>query len=111
MVVKAKRGRRRYIAFVVSESTVSNEDLLSALNSSFSQIGRKVPKIIQFDGSRGIVRTSDVDKEKAIEALNNISVERGSSFSLRTLRTSGTLRTLRERYFKEDSRPKGDEKG
>ncbi len=99
MVVKEKRGRRRYIAFT-SDEKVSNEDLVSALNSAFGERGMKTPKIIQFDGRKGIVRTSDVDKAKSIEILNSIS---GRPFSLSTLRTSGTLRTLRERYFTETS--------
>ncbi len=100
MVVKAKRGRRRYIAFI-SESKIGSEDLLSALNSAFGKRGMRTPKIIQFDGMKGIVRTSDVDKEKSIQVLNSIGAQDGQPFTLRTLRTSGTLQTLRERYFKE----------
>jgi RNase P/RNase MRP subunit POP5 len=93
MVVKAKRGRRRYIAFRVSEGKVSSESLLSFLSSTASAGGLKPPKVIQFDGCMGILRTSDEEKDRMVEALN-----RGSTtLQLTTLMTSGTLKTLREK--------------
>ncbi len=49
MVVKEKRGRRRYIAFR-AERELSDEELLAILNATLSPRGIKVPKIIQFDG-------------------------------------------------------------
>jgi RNase P/RNase MRP subunit POP5 len=90
MVVKSKRGRRRYIAIKSKkEGTMSDEDLLSVLNSSLAKVGIKF-KLIQFDGRQGIVRVSGDDQKKAVDAINH----EGSM--LETLRASGTLRTLRE---------------
>ncbi|MDD1772632.1 MAG: hypothetical protein LUQ09_06890 [Methanomassiliicoccales archaeon] len=95
MVVKEKRGRRRYIAFETSEPA-SNEMLLAYLTAVFSPIGVKTPKVIQFDGEKGIVRCSPADKDKVLGALSS---KTGIGLSITTLSTSGTLRTLREKYF------------
>jgi RNase P/RNase MRP subunit POP5 len=92
MVVKEKRGRRRYVAFETSDladaETVSREIISSAV-----RLGVRPPKLIQFEGRRGIVRSSEPEKEAIIELLN------AAELPMRTLRTSGTLKTLRERYF------------
>lgn len=92
MVVKQKRGRRRYVAFETSEvidaETVSREIISSAVRQ-----GVRPPKLVQFEGQRGIVRSSEPDKEATIKLLNE------AGLPMKTLRTSGTLKTLRERYF------------
>jgi RNase P/RNase MRP subunit POP5 len=95
MVVKEKRGRRRYIAFR-SDRRITDEQLLAALNAALSPRGVKVPKVIQFDGEKGILRCPLSDKEKVLTALAS---RPNASFHLVTISTSGTLRTLREKYF------------
>lgn len=95
MVVKEKRGRRRYIAFRVDDR-ISDEELLGTLNAILSPLGIKVPKVIQFDGKMGILRCSPIDKERVVSALSERS---GSRQNIETLSTSGTLLTLREKYF------------
>jgi RNase P/RNase MRP subunit POP5 len=95
MVVKEKRGRRRYVAFQ-TDRRITDEELLAALTSTFSPKGIKVPKVIQFDGHKGIFRCSPRDKDRVLEALAQRPV---NVFSLITLSTSGTLKTLREKYF------------
>lgn len=97
MVVKEKRGRRRYIAFRVA-SKISDVELLAALNATLTPRGIKVPKVMQFDGRMGIIRCSPLDKDKVISALNERSETR---LGIETLSTSGTLLTLREKYFPE----------
>jgi RNase P/RNase MRP subunit POP5 len=89
MVVKSKRGRRRYIALRCREGTMTDEDLLASLRSSLSPAGIKY-KVIQFDGKEGIVRVGGGDRVRAEEELNS------TGSRLMTFRTSGTLRTLRE---------------
>jgi RNase P/RNase MRP subunit POP5 len=92
MVVKEKRGRRRYIAFetsdVIDAETVSREIISSAV-----RLGVRPPKLIQFEGRRGIVRSLEPEREATLELINS------AALPMRTLRTSGTLKTLRERYF------------
>ena len=92
--MKEKRGLRRYIAFEV-DRLVTDEQLLAALNSTLSPLGIRA-KMIQFDGRRGIFRCRPQDKERALTALASRPL---TDFVLVTLSTSGTLRTLRERYF------------
>jgi RNase P/RNase MRP subunit POP5 len=94
MVVKEKRGRRRYVAFeVTSEELLGEEALLSAMRSLCK--GRKPPKIIQFDGHLGVVRCDLRDLTWTKELLVSAGAKLGSSIG--TLSTSGTLRALRER--------------
>ncbi len=99
MVVKEKRGRRRYVAFRTDQKA-SDEELLATLTSTFSPMGIKVPKLIQFDGSKGIFRCSPKDKDRVLNTL----ARSGFGLSIITLSTSGTLITLREKYFIVDER-------
>jgi hypothetical protein len=96
MVVKSKRGRRRYIAVRSREGIMTNEDLLAFLRSSLSSAGIRY-KVIQFDGREGIVRVGGEDRHRAEEELNR------SGGRLMTLCTSGTLRTLREETKRKET--------
>ncbi|MEM0448971.1 MAG: hypothetical protein QW520_04030 [Methanomassiliicoccales archaeon] len=95
MVVKDKRGRRRYVAFkLVSEKPVSTDAFMSALKKS-SPPGGKPPKLIQFDGNHGIVRCELKDLNNTRVILLKIGEEMGAE--IQTLSTSGTLLALRKR--------------
>jgi RNase P/RNase MRP subunit POP5 len=90
MVVKEKRGRRRYIRVRVrGEVRITEDALYASLNSSLYRAGIRY-KVIQFDGLEGILRVGCKDQNRAIEALND------DSSAVVTIKTSGTLRTLRE---------------
>ena len=82
------------MAFKV-DRRITDEELLAALTAAFTPVGIRV-KLIQFDGRMGIFRCRPHEKEKALAALASRSSE---PFELVTLSTSGTLRTLREKYF------------
>ena len=88
MVVKEKRGRRRYIAF---RSQIPRELMLVQMRSEAEKLGLKVPKLIQFDRGWGIVRCAPKEKDVIIALLNSLE-------GTESLLTSGTLRTLRERF-------------
>lgn len=103
MTVKNKVGRRRYIAFRIenpSHRFFSRSEVISALNSTASARRIKAPLLTVFDAqhSLGIVRVRHTEKEKAIELLNTIKKIGGREVKVVTLRTSGTIKTLRERY-------------
>jgi RNase P/RNase MRP subunit POP5 len=99
MVVKSKRGRRRYIAIRVrGDGRMTDEGLLSALNSSLYRSGVRY-KVIQFDGREGIVRVGGIDRDRAQKALEELAGD-----ALVTLRISGTLRTLREGVLVEKAK-------
>lgn len=69
---------------------MSEEAFLGILNSSLYRSGIRY-KVIQFDGREGIVRVGGADLDRALSALQETA---GSA--LVTLRSSGTLKTLRE---------------
>jgi len=90
MVVKEKRGRRRYIRVRVrGEESITEDALYACLNSSLHRAGIRY-KVIQFDGVEGILRVGWKDQHRAVEALND------DASAVVTKKTSGTLRTLRE---------------
>ncbi|MGD0057395.1 MAG: Rpp14/Pop5 family protein [Methanomassiliicoccales archaeon] len=104
MVVKDRRGRRRYIAFrVLCESCVSNDDLFRTLGDAWDRSGTKAPKLIEFDGTLGIVRCSNLEKEKTLEILTRLDSIAQKKVKVELLRTSGTLKTLRKRYAPRNS--------
>ena len=89
MVVKAVRGRRRYIVFTVPEEA-GRSDVLNAL----SDLTPTMPelRVITSFGGKAIVRCGppeiDAVKAKMLEAYPDTE----------TLITSGTLRKIREVY-------------
>lgn len=95
MVVKEKRGRRRYIVFRVA-GRMTDQELLAALNAILDSRGIKSPKVVQFDGVKGIFRCSPADKDRIVKAFSDASE---GSQRIETLSASGTLLTLREKYF------------
>lgn len=97
-MVKSKRGRRRYIAFRTEAATT--EDLLHALGTALRGAGVPTFKLIQYDGTKGIVRVRGEDRARAVEALG----KPGAGLTVTTLAVSGTLRTLRERFFGDGER-------
>lgn len=88
MVVKAKRGRRRYIAFTVDEG-MSRSTLISRLQSL---AGEDAPYVVQCAEGWAIVRTDPKGCDTAIGFMKNADP------SCASLSASGTLRTLRQRY-------------
>jgi RNase P/RNase MRP subunit POP5 len=108
MVVKEKRGRRRYIAFEASGAEAANEPLFSALQALFNRAGQRMPKLIQLEGNLGIVRCLEPEMKAVIETLNGRIVEGTREITFRSLYTSGTLRALRARIgLEKPEKPRG----
>lgn len=102
MTVKEKRGRRRYLYFeVVGDVIASNEEMLQAIALPSNRMGLRSIKVIQFDGRKGIVRCALVEADRLRDVINHSSPP---VRPFRTICTSGTVRTLRERYFPEQRR-------
>lgn len=94
MTVKEKRGRRRYVYFESTDGTVRpHEDMLQSVINPSAAAGVRSIKLIQFDGRRGILRCALTELDMLLGAVN------ADDRPFRTLCTSGTVRTLRERYF------------
>jgi hypothetical protein len=90
MTVKSKRGRRRYIAFTVSCNLENRESLISRIAET-SGNGRSA-HVIQCGSGMAIARCAPDDREPTIDIL------RQADPSSEPLLTSGTLRTLRDKY-------------
>ena len=88
MVVKSKRGRRRYVAFTVDPS-FTKEGMAGKLRAF---CGDSAPKVIQCAEGWCILRCRPEDRDETISLISRIDPESKS------LRTSGTLITLRRRY-------------
>ena len=86
MAVKEKRGRRRYIAFTADRS-LTRDTLIRMLKAH-----PNAPYVVQCSEGWGIVRCSPEDIDAAVSAM------RLADPSSVSLRTSGTLATLRDRY-------------
>jgi len=87
MVVKEKRGRRRYIAFTMHPG-ITKESLISSLR----RLCGDPPYVVQCGEGWAIVRCSPNDVD---ETVGLVRLADPSSVSLKT---SGTLRTLRNTY-------------
>jgi len=89
MVVKANRGRRRYIVFTVPEGTGRN-DVLESLGS----LNEEMPdlRVITSFGGKAIIRCNPAAKDA-------VTAKMAESFpGSESLITSGTLRKVREIY-------------
>ena len=97
MVVKAKRGRRRYIAFTASPpSGLTHFAFTEVARKAKEMSGASEVKPIQHHGGIGIVRTSNLDQRRVTEALNSFDPVSPLGFGVKTVRASGTLRKLRD---------------
>ncbi|MDR1404579.1 MAG: hypothetical protein LBJ20_03305 [Candidatus Methanoplasma sp.] len=87
MVIKSKRGRRRYIAFRVSEHTTK-----IALVKWLSSAGADPPYVVQCIPGMAVLRCPPERREETIALMHS-----ADPFSA-PLKTSGTLRTLRDKF-------------
>jgi RNase P/RNase MRP subunit POP5 len=87
MTVKSVRGRRRYISFEVPEGT-DRDGIVMALEKAEPPVPSA--KAITCGKGKAVIRCSPADREAAVSAIS-------SSFGgSKSLRTSGTLRSLRD---------------
>jgi RNase P/RNase MRP subunit POP5 len=91
VTVRDKVGRNRYIVFFVTPP-VPKARLLAALKSSPGER----PWLVQYDGSRGLVRCAHTAKDATIAFLNALRVENSV---IRTTGTSGTIRKARAKFL------------
>ena len=101
---KAARGKWRYIAFSVdADAPVTRRDLVGALLEE----GRRSPlgdsfRLTVFERGIGIIRVPHLRKDDAIAVLRSISSVRGVPCRLESLKTSGTIRKLKEQYLVDE---------
>ena len=91
MVVKEKRGRKRYIFFKHSNKGPKN-NLINFFRTKIGNIESKIKwKLIEVNIENGIVRVDHKLLDKSREIMNNESEE----LKIITVRTSGTIKGLK----------------
>jgi len=90
----------RYIAFKIEGGqSFARSDFLSALlhDSRGSALGDSF-RITVFEGDFGILKVPHKLKENALTVLTSMNSVKGVPCKVVTLKTSGTIRTLKEKY-------------
>jgi RNase P/RNase MRP subunit POP5 len=92
--VSTHRPRYRYIAFRLDGPRAFRRDeVLDALRSSSPRLW-----LVSFEGTSGLVRTTNLEKDAAIRFLNGMDHVSGEAVRLTTLGTSGTIRAATRKY-------------
>ena len=90
MVVKKKRGRKRYVLFT-HDSDVSRNQINNFFNMHFKELKGKIKsKLIKYNSNNGIIRVDHKLSQDAREIMNR----NGREMGIKTIRTSGTLKGL-----------------
>jgi RNase P/RNase MRP subunit POP5 len=90
----------RYIAFKIGDGTrfARNEFLHALLGwSRPTRLGSSF-RITVFSGDFGILKVPHTLKDEAVRVLNSLDNVSGIPCKVTTLKTSGTIRTLKEKY-------------
>ena len=91
MVVKEKRGRKRYILFKHSNKGPTS-NLINFFRTKIGNLESKIKwKLIEVNIENGIVRVDHKLLDKSREIMNNESEE----LKIITVRTSGTIKGLK----------------
>ena len=98
---KRNPGERwRYIAFAIgSDCVVERGEFLNALMAAArsTTLGGAF-RITVFEGNFGILKVPHTLKDEAIRVLKSVDRVRGTPCTVDTLLTSGTIKTLKEKY-------------
>jgi len=101
MPKKQPGEKYRYIAFrVETEVPLARNDFLSSLlsRSRGTALGDRF-RITVFEPEVGILKVPHTLKDDAIEVLSSVDSVRGRPCRVETLKTSGTIKTLKEKYL------------
>ena len=101
---KVERGKWRYIAFRVDcERSISRRDFVGALlgRGRSSPVGDRF-KLTVFERGLGILKVPHRLKEDAIALLSSVDAVNGLRCEVTTLKTSGTIRKLKDEYLVND---------
>lgn len=98
--MSTRRPRYRYVAFRLDgPRAFRREEVLFALRSMTPSLW-----LVGFEGTMGLVRTTNRDKDAAIHALNAVETMAGVRVRIETVGTSGTIRAATDKYLKTSDR-------
>lgn len=100
MTAKIPGERWRYIAFEIKSDTpfTRNEFLDSMVRKAKGTAIWNNFRITVFEGRFGILKVSHRLRDDAIAVIESVDSVRGIQCSVRTLKTSGTIKTLKTKY-------------
>jgi len=108
-IIPKLNKRQRYIGFIIDSISkpikLEKKDLFyeiqklckSKYNKDYKEMGLR---LIRFDGFWGIIKCNHIEKEKTISLLNSIININSNNIQVKTLGTSGTIKTLIKKYKK-----------
>ncbi len=92
-------SRSRYMIFEVeSDMELKMGAMVSLLNKAGKNFNMVAPRLIEFNGYLGIVRFPHDKKEVVIRLLKSMSDLADFPLEVSTLRTSGTIKKLRQEF-------------
>jgi RNase P/RNase MRP subunit POP5 len=98
--VSTRRPRYRYIAFhLEGPRQFQREEVLEVLRATTPRL-----RLVEFEGTSGLVRTTHLEKDAAIHALVRIEAMAGVPIRVTTLGTSGTIRAATRKYLSPSGR-------
>ena len=109
-VIIKEGKRRRYIGFQIffkdAQDSLSKQDVITALRKKCQElydVDVKAKRIflVKFEGDTGIVRCKHIEKENTIELLKNIKEIKTIDVEIKTLGTSGTIKSLEKKHLKK----------
>ncbi|KAA0008267.1 MAG: hypothetical protein DRN19_02310 [Thermoplasmata archaeon] len=103
---RSKKKRHRYIGFVVvePESGIDREKLKAGLRyhcrklfgDSWEEVGLRLTR---FNGKEGMVHCYHIYKDKVINLLNSMEKIFNQRVNIKTIGTSGTIKSLNRKFF------------
>jgi len=87
--------RQRYISFIIEGAETDRRGMINAIRNEFSreEYEEIKPWLTVFEGDRGILRCKHIGKERAVEVMNEIEVDKGK---VKTIITSGTIKKAKK---------------
>ena len=102
--MSARPPRNRYVAIrVEGPRAFQRGEMAAAVRAAPGRMW-----LVEFDGTTGLVRTTNTEKEAAIEALRAIESVGGQPARVVTMGTSGTIRAATRKYLAPRRRPSRD---
>jgi len=100
MATKKNGERWRYIAFrIESDASIARNDFLTAfLQASKGSPVYEAFRITVFERGFGILKVRHIMKDEAIATLSSLVSVKGSPCKVIPMKTSGTIKTLKEKY-------------
>jgi RNase P/RNase MRP subunit POP5 len=107
-----KEGKRhRYIGFIIKQPSekvyIDKSEIINEIKEQCKHVFNKGYdemnlRLIRFDGTKGILKCSHIEKENAIKLLKSIKKISSKKVEIETVGTSGTIKALIKKHMIEN---------